>query len=135
MTGGDIVVDAGCLDALDELRSKRTVNTLIYRLDDSLRTVVCAFEGNLTHDELLAALPPAEPRSVVHHLSFALADGARHTAVLLILWFPPGVEPSAAAAHEAAHRALGDLLEGTAVHVVAADAEELAYDVLVERAR
>lgn len=87
-------VDDRCISALWELKGKREVNTVICRLSDALDTCVVERQGNLTHDELLSALPAHEPRLVVHDLAFATADGARRNRILLISWLPRGITPS-----------------------------------------
>jgi cofilin len=133
MTGA-VSVEPGCLTAFEELRAKRTVNTVVCRLDADEQTVRCAFEGNLTHDELIAALPVDGPCSVVHHLAFARPDGTRKSAVLLISWCPTGVPEPVAAAHETAHGELMALFDGVDVHLRAACPADLAYAALVERA-
>jgi cofilin len=68
-------VDDSCISAFQELKSRRDISTVIYRLSDSLETVIPDFEGNLTHDELLKALPAggdsarAAPRGLTGELS------------------------------------------------------------------
>ncbi|MGW4031636.1 cofilin family protein [Streptomyces sp. NPDC004838] len=127
---GHITVEPRCLTAFQELKSKRTVNTVIYRVDVARQAVVCAFEGNLTHTELLAALPADEPRTVAYHICFALPDGTRRTAAFLISWSPA----AETAADEAGHQALIDLFDGVDVHVRAASTADLTYAALVNRA-
>ncbi len=85
-------MEDSCIKAFHELKSKRNVNTVIYRLSDNLETVVPDFKGNLTHDELLKALPAAETRFVVYDLVFATADGTRKEKIVLISWCPESVK-------------------------------------------
>ncbi|MFJ5026238.1 hypothetical protein [Streptomyces goshikiensis] len=63
------------LAALHHLREKREINTVTLRYADAPGVLVPEVEGNLTHDELVQALPADEPRLVVHELAFASPDG------------------------------------------------------------
>jgi cofilin len=51
---GGISVDDSCISAFQELKSRRDINTVIFRLSEKLETVISDFRGNLTHDELRA---------------------------------------------------------------------------------
>lgn len=64
-----------CLDALQHLKETREINTVILRLAEADGLVVEA-ESNLTHEELLEALPADEARLVVHELFFATPGGS-----------------------------------------------------------
>ncbi|MGW3819832.1 cofilin family protein [Streptomyces sp. NPDC005046] len=128
-------VDDRCVSAFWELKGKREVNTVIYRLTDALDTCVVERQGNLTHDELLSALPAHEPRLVVHDLAFATADGARRNRILLISWLPREITPRHEAATGHAHAALLESLDGSPLPVRATDLAELEYGRLVSQAR
>ncbi|MET9896545.1 hypothetical protein ABZZ47_41525 [Streptomyces sp. NPDC006465] len=128
-------VDDRCVSAFWELKGKREVNTVIYRLTDALDTCVVERQGNLTHDELLSALPAHEPRLVVHDLAFAMADGARQNRILLISWLPRGITPRHETANGRAHAALLESLGGSPLSVRATDLAELDYRRLVSQAR
>ncbi|WP_328445984.1 hypothetical protein OG780_07665 [Streptomyces sp. NBC_00386] len=130
-----IAVDDRCISALWELKGKREVNTVICRLSDALDTCVVERQGNLTHDELLSALPAHEPRLVVHDLAFATADGARRNRILLISWLPRGITPQHEAANGDAHAALLERLDGSPLPVRATDLADLDYRRLVSQAR
>lgn len=112
---GHIVVDDSCISAFRELKGRRDINAVIYRLSDSLESVVFDAEGNLTHDELVHALPVDEPRYVFYDLLFASADGARQEKIVLISWCPARATAEEKLAHSSGYRALRDLLEGVQV--------------------
>ncbi|WP_406433824.1 actin-binding ADF family protein [Streptomyces sp. NBC_01589] len=126
-----IPVEDGCIDAFHELKSKRHVNTVIYRLSNNLETVIPDFKGNLTHDELLQALPAAETRFVVYDLVFATADGARKDKIVLISWCPEVAELEQRIAHSTSRNTLRNLLDGFQVYVQATDLSDLEYEELV----
>ncbi|WP_405914622.1 hypothetical protein [Streptomyces sp. NBC_00728] len=130
-----IAVDDRCVRALWEVKGKRDVNTVICRLSDALDTCVVERRGNLTHEELLSALPAHEPRLVVHDLAFATADGARGNRILLISWLPRGVTPQREAANGHAHAALLERLDGSPLSVRATELADLDYRRLVSQAR
>ncbi|MFD8418500.1 actin-binding ADF family protein [Streptomyces sp. NPDC059466] len=131
---GQIPVDDSCVSAFHELKGRRDVNTVIYRLNASLDTVILDFKGNLTHDELLKALPADEPRYVVYDLLFASADGARQEKVLLISWCPARSTAEEKTAHSAGYDPLRNLLEGVQVYVPARDPSDVQYQALVSLA-
>ncbi|MFE2707194.1 actin-binding ADF family protein [Streptomyces mirabilis] len=133
MSGG-IPVDDSCISAFQELKSRRDINTVIYRLSDNLETVVPDFEGNLTHDELLKALPADEPRYVVYDLLFATADGARQEKVMLISWCPAGTKAEERSAHSSGYSTLRNLLDGVQFYVEATGPSDVEYEALVSRA-
>ncbi|MFE2571817.1 actin-binding ADF family protein [Streptomyces mirabilis] len=133
MSGG-IPVDDSCISAFQELKSRRDINTVIYRLSDNLETVIPDAKGNLTHDELLKALSAHEPRYVVHDLLFATADGTRQEKVVLISWCPAGTKAEERIAHSSGYGTLRNLLDGVQVHVQATDLSDVAYKALVSRA-
>ncbi|MER5526453.1 actin depolymerization factor/cofilin-like domain-containing protein [Streptomyces sp. NPDC002677] len=131
---GDIPVDDSCISIFQELRSRRDINTVIYRLSDKLETVIPDFKGNLTHDELLKALPADEPRYVVHHLLFATADGTRQEKVVLISWCPAGTKAEETIAHSSGYGTLRSLLDRVQVYVRATNLSDVEYEALVSRA-
>ncbi|MEV5781258.1 actin depolymerization factor/cofilin-like domain-containing protein [Streptomyces sp. NPDC052287] len=131
---GNVVVDESCISAFQELKGRRDINTVIYRLSDRLETVIFDFKGNLTHDELLKAFPADEPRYAVHNLLFASADGARQEKIVLIAWCPARTTAEQKIAHSSGYRALQNLLDGVQVYVPATDLSELEYQALVSRA-
>ncbi|MER5405940.1 actin depolymerization factor/cofilin-like domain-containing protein [Streptomyces sp. NPDC002769] len=131
---GHIPVDDSCISAFQELKGRRDINTVIYRLSDNLTTVVFDAKGNLTHDELLKALPVNEPRYVVHDLLFASADGARQEKTVLISWCPARATAEEKVAHSSGYSSLQNLLEGVQVYVPATDLSDVEYRALVSRA-
>lgn len=128
-----IPVEDSCIKAFHVLKSKRNVNTVIYRLSDNLETVTTDFKGNLTHDELLEALPAAETRFVIYDLVFATADGTRKDKIVLISWCPEAAEIEQRVAHSTTRNALRDLLDGVQAYVQATDLSDVEYDELVSR--
>ncbi|MFD9369211.1 actin-binding ADF family protein [Streptomyces sp. NPDC060020] len=134
MSSRGITVDDSCLSALQELKSKREINTLVYRLNEALETVVVESQANLTHDEMLASLPADEPRFVVYDLHFASADGTRRSDLVMIFWIPDAAMPAHKLAYSAADRVLQDLLDGIQVTVRATDLSRLAYNELASQA-
>ncbi|WP_339134984.1 hypothetical protein WJM95_34490 [Streptomyces sp. f51] len=132
----DVAVDDSCIGAFWELKSKRDINTVIYRLNDLLNSCVVEHEGNLTHDELLLALPANEPRLVIYDLPFATEDGTRQNKILLISWLPPRATPQHKAAYAHAHAALRDTLDGSQLLPVrSTSTADLAYHCLASHAR
>ncbi|MFF0066877.1 actin-binding ADF family protein [Streptomyces sp. NPDC005279] len=129
-----IPVDDSCISAFQELKSKRDINTVIYRLSNNLETVIPDFKGNLTHDELLEALPATEPRFVVYDLAFATADGTRENKIVMISWCPERTEVEQRIAHSSSYHTLRNLLDGVQVYVQATDRSDVEYDELVSRA-
>ncbi|MFD6971579.1 cofilin family protein [Streptomyces sp. NPDC059949] len=130
----DIAVDDSCISAFQELKSKRDINTVIYQLNDTMDRIVLGIQGNLTHDELLAAMPVSDPRFVVYDLPFAASDGARRNSLAMISWCPGGVDATQQAACAAGCTALKDALDGVEVFVEATDLSDLEYQRLVSRA-
>ncbi|MFG3018854.1 actin-binding ADF family protein [Streptomyces sp. NPDC048254] len=127
-------MDESCISAFLELKSRRDINTVIYRLSDNLETVIPDFEGNLTHDELLEALPADESRYVVYDLLFATADGARQEKVVLISWCPAGTKAEETIAHSSGYSTLRNLLDTVQVCAQATDLSDVEYEALVSRA-
>ncbi|MEJ8646387.1 actin depolymerization factor/cofilin-like domain-containing protein [Streptomyces sp. MS1.HAVA.3] len=134
MSSPGITVDDSCLGALQELKSRREINTVVYRLDEPLTTVVVESKSNLTHEEMLEALPANEPRFVLYDLHFAAADGARRRDLVMIFWIPDGALPAHKLAYSSAHRVLRDVLDGIQVDVRATTLSALAYDELASQA-
>ncbi|MFJ4776699.1 cofilin family protein [Streptomyces sp. NPDC088762] len=125
-----IAVSDDCLHALHRLRERRDVNTVILRHDDAEDTLVLELEGNLTHDEVLQALPPDEPRLLAHELSFATSEGMRRNERLLIFWCPAAAGEQGQP-YSAGRAVLEELLEGTHLRLQASQREELEYGRLV----
>ncbi|MGW1723299.1 cofilin family protein [Streptomyces sp. NPDC002306] len=119
-----------CLGALQHLKETREINTVILSYRDTSGDLVLEVEGNLTHDELLQALPADEPRLVVHEISFASAEGTRRNKRLVIFWIPAlagGQEES----YTTGYTALKEHLTDVHVHVTARRREHLDYRRLV----
>ncbi|MFG2982275.1 actin-binding ADF family protein [Streptomyces sp. NPDC048258] len=129
-----ISVEESCVAAFRELTGNRDVNTVIYRLSDDLASVVPEFEGNLTHDELLEALPAGEPRLVAYELAFAAADGARRNEIVLISWSPEGTAAEQRTVLASGCQALRDALDRINLCVQATGLADVQYDELVSRA-
>ncbi|MER7198967.1 MULTISPECIES: hypothetical protein [unclassified Streptomyces] len=129
-----ISVEDRCIDAFNELKTSRHITTVLYRLNDKLDTLILDFEGNLTHDELLKALP-SDPRLVAYELCFADRDGRRREAIVLISWSPQSVSPEQGAAHTAVYVALRNQLDGVDLFVEAMSQTDLEYNRLVRAAR
>jgi cofilin len=127
-------VEDSCLSAFQELKSKREINTVIYRLSDNLETVILDFKGNLTHDELLESLPAAEPRFVVYDLVFATSDGSRREMIVMISWSPETTEIKQRMVHSSSYDTLRNMLDGVQVYVQATELSDVEYDALVSRA-
>ncbi|MFD6874627.1 MULTISPECIES: hypothetical protein [unclassified Streptomyces] len=122
-------LSADGLQALRRLETTREVTTVILRLTRP-GGLVLEKEGNLTHDELLRALPPDEMRLVVHELAFATREGARRHQRMVILWAPP----AAAAQEQSYNETFAELkrfLTGAPVHLRAGRTDQLKYSELV----
>ncbi|MGW6986859.1 cofilin family protein [Streptomyces sp. NPDC054946] len=122
----------GASEALRHMKETREINTVVLRRTDPGNALVLEVEANLTHEELLQALPLEEPRLVVHELSFASQDGARRHERLLILWQPTAAEGSGPeAGYAAAYSSLMEFLADVHVHLTAERTDQLAYRRLV----
>lgn len=119
----------GCLDALQRLKETRETNTVILR--GTPGGLVAEVEGNLTHEELLQALPVDEPRLVVHELSFASPEGMRRNERVLILWVPSAASEQDEAAYTPGYTSLAEFLADVHVHLTARRTDQLAYQRLV----
>lgn len=124
-----IALSDSSLAALHHLREKRELNTVILRYADGPGVLVPEVEGNLTHDELVQAMPADEPRLVIHDLSFASPEGMRKSAQLLIFWMPP--DAGGEETYAAAYAVLKEFLPDVHVHLTARRADQLAYRRLV----
>ncbi|MFB7982888.1 cofilin family protein [Streptomyces vinaceus] len=121
------------LDALHRLRERREINTVSLRYAEAPGVLVPDGEGNLTHDELMEALPADEPRLIVHELAFASPEGTRKHVPLLIFWMPPdAVEQEET--YTSGYTALKDYLADVHVHLTARRKEHLEYRRLVAQA-
>lgn len=127
-------MDDSCLGALQELKGRREINTVVYRLNEPLDTVVVESQANFTHEEMLESLPADEPRFVVYDLHFAAPDGSRRNDLVLILWMPDGAPPAHKLAYSSAYRLLQGLLDGIQVTVLATNVSDLAYNELASQA-
>ncbi|MET9692611.1 cofilin family protein [Streptomyces sp. NPDC006514] len=123
-----IGLSEGCLAALHGLRETREVNTVILRY--AAGVLVPEVEGNLTHDELVQAMPADEPRLVVHQLSFASPEGTRRNEQLLIFWMPPDAGKQEET-YAAGYTALKEHLSDVHVHLTARRTDQLEYGRLV----
>ncbi|WP_328923444.1 hypothetical protein OG429_01505 [Streptomyces sp. NBC_00190] len=120
----------GCREVLHHLKETREINTVILRFAETPDVLLVEVEGNLTHEELVAALPVDEARLVVHELSFATPEGARRHEQVLILWVPSGAgwqEES----YTAGYAALKEYLPDVRVHLTARRSDQLEYRRLV----
>ncbi|WP_329107080.1 cofilin family protein [Streptomyces sp. NBC_01439] len=125
-----IALSESSLAALHHLREKREVNTVTLRYADVPGVLVAEIEGNLTHDELVQALPGDEPRLVLHELSFASTEGTRRNAQLLIFWMPPDASEQEEE-YTAGYSALKEYLADVHVHLTARRTDQLEYRRLV----
>ncbi|MFI5639456.1 hypothetical protein ACIA8H_18850 [Streptomyces goshikiensis] len=117
------------LDALQRLKERREVNTVIFRRTES-PALELELEGNLTHDELVQALPSDQARLIVHELAFASKEGTRRHAQLLILWVPTAGGRQEES-YRAGYTALKGFLAEVHVHLTARATDQLEYRRLV----
>lgn len=99
---------------------------MILRCADAPGVLELDAEANLTHDELLQALPADESRLVVHEICFATPEGARRKERLLIFWTPPDAGGQEEA-YTAGCTALKEFLTDIHVHLTARQTDQLAY--------
>ncbi|MFC9585683.1 cofilin family protein [Streptomyces yangpuensis] len=127
---GPIRLSEALLAALQHLRERREINTVTLRYSDAPAVLVPEAEANLTHEELVQALPVDEPRLVLHELAFASPEGTRKHAQLLIFWMPPAAGEQEDA-YTAGFTALKEHLPDVHVHLTARRANQLEYRRLV----
>ncbi|WP_327364966.1 hypothetical protein [Streptomyces sp. NBC_01296] len=125
-----ISVTEGCRDALHHLRQRREINTVILGFADSPGVLAPELEANLTHDELVSALPVDQAHLVVHELSFATPEGARRHEMLLVLWMPAEAEAQEEA-YTAGYALLKEYLPDVHVHLTARQQDQLEHRRLV----
>ncbi|MFE1546339.1 hypothetical protein [Streptomyces sp. NPDC058718] len=127
----------GASEALWHMKETREINVVVLRRADRADLLVVEVEANLTHDELLRALPVQEPRLVVYELSFASREGARRHEQLLILWRPTaaGGDGGQEDGYTAAYDSLKEFLGDVRVHLTAEDTDQLEYQTLVALVR
>lgn len=130
-----IAVDASCVSAFLELKGKPDVNTVVYRLSGSAASLVVEERANLTHDELLLALPADQPRLVLYNLPFASVEGTRQKKIVSICWLPASTDPRDGAAYRQAQAALEEVVDGTEMTIIATALPDLDYSRLVAQAR
>ncbi|CAM5264445.1 cofilin family protein [Streptomyces avidinii] len=126
---GPIALAEDCREALHHLRQTREINTVILRFGAG-GVLVPELESNLTHDELVSALPAGQARLVVHELSFATPEGARRHEMLLILWMPADTEAQEET-YTAGYTLLKEYLPDVHVHLTARRRDQLEYRRLV----
>ncbi|MFC9294592.1 hypothetical protein ACFTWH_13440 [Streptomyces sp. NPDC057011] len=120
----------GTLEALHHLKETREINTVILRYEDPPGALVPEVEGNLSHEELVQALPAEEARLVVHELFFATREGARRHEHLLVLWMPADAGGQEEVYTEA-YTVLKEYLPDVHVHLTARRTGQLEYRRLV----
>ncbi|MFK0047471.1 hypothetical protein ACIQU4_25825 [Streptomyces sp. NPDC090741] len=120
-----------CVDALRRLKETRETNTVILHYRRAPGVLEAKAEANLTHDELIAALPADAAPLVVHELCFAGPDGARRREQLLILWMPRANGWGQEATYTAGFAALKAFLADVRVHLTPRRTDELEYRRLV----
>ncbi|THA74137.1 cofilin family protein [Streptomyces sp. A0592] len=125
-----ITLSESSLVALHHLRERREINTVALRYAEVPGVLGAEVEANLTHDELVQALPADEPRLVVHRLSFASPEGTRRSALLLIFWMPPDAREQEEA-YTCGYNALKEYLADVHIHLTARRPAQLAYRRLV----
>ncbi|MEW1693412.1 cofilin family protein [Streptomyces sp. NPDC091265] len=122
------------VDALRHLKERREINTVILRHTYTPGALALDSEGNLTHDELMRALPTDEARLVVHELAFATQEGARRHEHLLILWVPSGVSTTEEQSYADDYSSLKEFLTEVHIHLSVRRTEQLDYRQLVAQA-
>ncbi|MER6522737.1 actin depolymerization factor/cofilin-like domain-containing protein [Streptomyces sp. NPDC060334] len=128
-----ITVDERCISAFWELKGRREINAVVYRLSDTLDTVIVECQSNLTHDELLEVLPSYKARLIVYYLPFATAEGTRRSEIVLVSWLPEAAGSRDKLAYTRASAVLLDALDGLSIHIQATTLSELDYHRLVSQ--
>ncbi|MFD3762756.1 hypothetical protein [Streptomyces sp. NPDC058622] len=118
------------VDALHRLKDQRDVNTVILHCAPAPHALEVELVGNLTHEELLQALPQEAERLVVHELAFATREGSRRHETVLILWAPAEAGGQEEPCTEG-YTALKEFLTDTRMHLTAGQKDQLDYRRLV----
>ncbi|WP_406326733.1 actin-binding ADF family protein [Streptomyces sp. NBC_00203] len=129
-----VAVEDSVIQAFQELK-QRKVNTIFYRLNDDLSTIIPDTKGTWTHDKLLDQLPKDGPRFVVYDLTFSKSEGeGQRSKIMLISWCPEGTPIKQRMVHSSSYNVLKSMLDSVQVYIQATDLSDVEYDELVSRA-
>ncbi len=124
-------MDGSCTGAFHDVRTKRDVNAVVYRLNSALDGITVESQGNVTHEELVAALPVDQPRIVLYELAYATSDGTRRNELVMVSWVPEACDPAAARAYAQARSVLRTAFDGPGSSLLALTPQDMEHGRLV----
>ncbi|KAJ1659673.1 cofilin [Dispira simplex] len=127
-------VNNSCLEAFHQLKAKRTLRYVIYKLsDDKTEIVVDKTAESSSYDDFVASLPPKDCRYAVYDFEYEKPGEGKRSKICFYIWTPDDAPIKAKMLYASSKDALRKRLDGIAVGIQGTDFSEVMYDTVLDK--
>ncbi|KAJ1961135.1 hypothetical protein IWQ62_003972 [Dispira parvispora] len=127
-------VNNTCLDAFQQLKAKRSLRYVIYKLsDDKTEIVVDKTAESSSYDDFVNHLPPKDCRYAVYDFEYEMPGEGKRSKICFFIWTPDDAPIRAKMLYASSKDALRKRLDGIAVGIQGTDASEVMYDTVLDK--
>ncbi|KAI1317595.1 cofilin [Mortierella claussenii] len=128
-----VTADQTCLEAFQELKLRKKLKYIIYKLSDNNSEIVVEEKAETaTYDEFLEKLPKDDCRWAVYDFDFSTPDGERNK-IVFYSWSPDDAKIKSKMLYSSSKDALRKTLNGVAFEVQGTDRDEVEYETVLEK--
>ncbi|KAJ1984035.1 cofilin [Dimargaris cristalligena] len=129
-------VNNACLDAFQQLKAKRSLRYVIFKLSDDKKEIIVdtSSPAATAYDEFVAALPAQDCRYAVYDFEYEKPGEGKRNKICFFVWSPDDAPVRSKMLYASSKDAIRRRLEGIAAEIQATDFSEAAYETVLEKA-
>ncbi|GBB92897.1 hypothetical protein RclHR1_20770003 [Rhizophagus clarus] len=128
-------VSEECLERFQELKLGKTLQYILYKLDDSYKTIVLekAVE-KATYDDFISELTSNGPRYAVYDFNYEKPGEGLRSKIAFYSWIPDDSKVKDKMLYASSKDAIRKRLVGVAIEIQGTDLSEVSYETVLEKA-
>lgn len=130
-------MDQTCVQEFMSLKTKRTYKFLIFKVNDDGKEIVVDARGDRDGkwEQLTEQLPEKECRYAVWDHDFTNKEGIPKSKIFFILWVPDTAKVRSKMLYASSKDNFRTMLDGINYELQATDADEIDYEVIIDRCK
>ncbi|KAJ1929896.1 cofilin [Tieghemiomyces parasiticus] len=129
-----VTVHPDCLSEYQNLKTKRSVRYVIYKVSDDKTQIVVDQAASTDYDEFIKALPERDCRYGVYDFEYEKPGEGKRNKICFIFWSPDEAPIRSKMVYASSKDAIRRSLEGIGAEVQATDFSEVSYEAVLEKA-
>ncbi|PKY29081.1 hypothetical protein RhiirB3_417674 [Rhizophagus irregularis] len=124
-----------CLEFFQDLKLKKKYNYILYKLDDSYKSIVLekAVE-EATYDDFVSELTSSGPRYAVYDFDYEKPGEGQRSKIAFYSWIPDDSKVKDKMLYASSKDAIRKRLVGVAIEIQGTDLSEVSYEAVLEKA-